>query len=253
MDYRTYSDRLISLFERQMNDLPLPWTVSDRLLRKVTADGEMMPFYGATTVIMLSDKDRNSCLDVRDHLFGKHGDRFVALAPHTYHLTIHALSNAYNVDGDDGMIRHSIERTEPQVKTEFQRIAAQFGDRSIRMRALGVSTGGKDIIGLKFVPEAKEDCELLIDLFDRLEAVYPLGESFVPHVSLGYHRVGPHSPEEVIALYDTLRRINRELEMTIELDVCELVYQHHYHMNDFRDVFAVKDFAALPEREANGG
>ena len=167
-----------------MNDLPLPWTVSDRLLRKVTADGEMMPFYGATTVIMLSDKDRNSCLDVRDHLFGKHGDRFVALAPHTYHLTIHALSNAYNVDGDDGMIRHSIERTEPQVKTEFQRIAAQFGDRSIRMRALGVSTGGKDIIGLKFVPEAKEDCELLIDLFDRLEAVYPLGESFVPHVSL---------------------------------------------------------------------
>ena len=112
------------------------------------------------------------------------------------------------------------------------------------MRALGVSTSGKDIVGIKFVPASEEDYDILIELFNRLEGIYPLGEFFVPHVSLGYFQLRPYGPEEVADLYETLHQLNREMNLTIELDVAELVYQHHYHMNDFRDVFGIKAIAA---------
>ncbi|MBB6633183.1 hypothetical protein [Cohnella thailandensis] len=242
MTHPEFTEKLVELFDRQMDEPPSPWAVSEKLLEKITPSGEMKPFYGATTVIMLSRKDNEACLAVRDRLFGEHGDLLVALDPDTYHLTIHALSNVYNVANDNELIKRSIQDTEPKVEAEFRRIAERYQGRTIRMRALGVSTGGKDIIGLKFVPCSEEDSLLLTDLFERMEAVYPLGERYVPHVSLGYHQIREHSPEEVRGLYDTLRRINRELELTIELEVAELVYQHHYHMNDFRDVFAVKEF-----------
>ena len=45
-------------------------------------------------------------------------------------------------------------------------------------------------------------------------------------------------------LYETLHQLNNEMDMVIELDIAELVYQHYYHMNDFRDIFKVGDFCS---------
>ena len=243
MTYQEYMSQWQARFDRDMNAMPDPWIVSHKLQEKITPEGALKPFYGATTVYRMSERDIAACKVVRDRLFERHGGRIVGLAPDTYHLTVHALSNGYNVANDNESIRRSIAETEPKVAKAFRDIARLQVDRTIAMRALGVSTGGKDIIGIKFVPAAEADFELLIELFDRMETVYSLKEFYVPHVSLGYHQIRQHTPEEVSDLYDTLRQINKDIDLTIELAVADMVYQHHYDMGDFRDVFDVRGFA----------
>mgnify|MGYP001259443703 CR=1 FL=1 len=243
MGFGNYTEQLIARFDRDRKEMPVQWTISEKLLEKITEDGKMKPFYGATTVMKLSEQDKAACKAVRDRLFAEHGNRLVGLEPDSYHLTVHALSNVYNVANDNELILRSIRNTEPKVEAEFRTIAHLYSRSTIRMRALGVSTGGKDIVGIKFVPVSESDYTILIDLFERMEKVYPLGEFYVPHVSLAYHQIRHHGPQEVAALYDALTRINLDLELTIELEVASLVYQHHFHMNDFRDVFGIREFA----------
>lgn len=242
MTYLEYTEHLTTKFNHDINKMPLPWVISDKLSEKITLSGEMKPFYGATIVIMLSEQDKAACIDIRNRLFEKHSHMFVGLDTDTYHLTIHALSNVYNVANDNERIRQSIQEKESMVEATFRSFAKKYGQDKIRMKLLGVSTSGKDIIGLKYVPYEESDYEILIDLFNVMEQVYPLGESFVPHVSLGYFQIRDYRDEEITALYNTLHQLNNDMDLTIELEVAELVYQHHYHMNDFRDIFRVKDF-----------
>lgn len=243
MTYQEDMNRWQSRFDRDMNEMAVPWVISHKLVEKITSEGTMKPFYGATTVYRMSERDRTACKAARDRLFERHSKQIAGLAPDTYHLTVHALSNVYNVANDNALIRRSMEETEPRVIAAFREIARLYANRTIAMRALGISTAGKDIIGIKFVPASRNDYTLLIDLFDRMEAVYPLKELYVPHVSLGYHQIRHHTPEEVADLYETLRDINRDIDLTIELAVADMVYQHHYDMGDFRDVFDVRKFA----------
>ncbi|RED55960.1 hypothetical protein [Cohnella lupini] len=242
MTFEEYSEHLTTLFTTNMNKVPIPWVISNKLSEKITLSGEMKPFYGATTVIKLSEQDKSACIAIRNRLFAKHGNCFAKLETDTYHLTIHALSNVYNVAKDDELIRQRIRDIEPMVEAAFRLFAKQYGRDKIRMKALGVGTSGKDIIGLKYVPCEESDYAILIDLFNILEKVYPLGEFFVPHVSFGYFQIRDYRDGEITALYETLNQLNSEMDLTIELDVSELVYQHHYHMNDFRDIFRVKDY-----------
>ena len=197
MTFTEYTNQLTLKFTRDMKEMPLPWKISGKLGEKITLTGEMKPFYGATTVIKLSERDKMACIDICNRLFEQHGELFVPLEHDTYHLTIHALSNAYNVAKDDELIRQSIEEKEPVVMSTFRSFADVYGHEKIRMKALGLSTNGKDVVGFKYVPCEESDYERLIHLFNAMENVYPLGEFFVPHVSLGYFQIREYGDEEI--------------------------------------------------------
>lgn len=241
-DYAAYTRSLLEKFERNTTEVPEQWVMSDRLSEKITEDGQLQPFFGATSVIMLSQRDTAACRDVQDRLWAKHGDMFVKLNPETFHLTIHAFSNVYSVSSDVEEIRREIAGLEGGIREEFARIAADYAGRTIKMKALGTSVGGRDVISLKFVPCASDDFALLSDLFNRMERLYPLGQPYMPHVSLGYFKIRPYERAEIAALFETLRELN-EAPFEIELEVNRFVYQIHYHMNDFRDVFDIASFS----------
>lgn len=234
-----FPERLTLSFLQNMTNMPKEWTISDRLSEKITPDGKLRPFYGSTSVIALSEQDGALCRKVQDDLFTRHADMFVKLHPETFHLTIHAFSNPYSVSPDIDEIKKNMAAFEPLIQEEFRAIGRLYKDKKIRMRALGTSTGGGDVISLKFIPATEADSYMISDLFDRLEKLYPLHKPYIPHVSLGYFKLKQYKPSEIAGLYDTLRLLNAGAGFEIELEVNHLAYQHHYHMNDFRDVFRV--------------
>jgi len=251
MDYERFVQRLSLQFEQERKRLPIPWSISEGLADKVTADGRMNDFFGATTVIRLNETDLERCAELQGRLFEAHPGALVPIEPDTFHLTIHALSNGYNVSKETERIRESIERHEPLVEKTFREVCGLYAGRTIAMRSFGIGTSGKDVVSIKFYPVSANDCTLLNDLFERLERVYPLGKPFVPHVSLGYFRLREYGAGETASLYATLERLNAEGPFDIRLSVDDFVYQHHYSMNDFRDVFGVRDFLAMPIQEGN--
>lgn len=237
--FREYVEELTGNFERDMANRPEEWIISDRLSEKVTPDGKMNPFFGATSVIKLSEEDRGKCWRIQQELWEHHGNMLVELLPETYHLTIHAFSNVYNVSQNIDEIRAEMESLEGRIGEEMLRVGEIYGDTVIRMRALGTRTGGKDAVSINFVPAEERDFQVLADLYNRFETIYPLGNPFIPHVSLSYFKVKKFGREEFHRLYDTLDRLNAGTKFDILLDVRNFVYQHHYHMNDFRDMLGI--------------
>jgi len=237
--YQEFTDRLIQSFANNMRHIPKEWTISERLSEKITMDGELKPFYGSTSVIALSEQDGAKCRAIQNELFARHADMFVKLHPETFHLTIHAFSNPYSVSTDNDEIKRDMAAIEGSIRAEFRKISEVYKGRTIRMKALGVSTGGGDVISIKFCPAAVRDYQIISDLFDRFERLYPLNKPYIPHVSLGYFKLKKYDSNEIESLYDTLIHLNQGAGFEIELEVNRFAYQHHYHMNDFRDVFRV--------------
>lgn len=242
MSYQEYVNQLVTMVENEMNQPSKEWVISERLSEKITQDGKMKPFYGATSVIKLSNEDIAKCREIQQRIMEPHGDMFVRLYPETFHVTIHAFSNAYTVSPDVREINEDIQKIQCDIEREFILISQAHRDKMINMRSIGVSTGGRDVVSLKFVPDSMEDYRVIMNLFDRFEDIYPLGKPYVPHVSLGYFKLKRFAPNEVQGLYHTLHQINQHLKLSIKLDIKQLVYQHHFHMNHFKDIFRVAQF-----------
>ncbi len=238
--YDEQMERWKQEFRRQLDSRPSEWTIADGLSAKITPDDRMNAFYGATTVIRLAETDREAVRRLQADLMEAAPDMLVPVDPATFHLTIHALSNVYSAGPEPDDVRRSIAAHEPLVEAEFRRIRADYGGRVVRMTALGVSTSGKDVVSVKYIPESRDDFDVLTDLFDRIEAIYPLRRPYAPHVTLGYFRLRRYDAAEIERLYDAMARLSRERALgAIELPVDGLAYQLHRHMNDFRDVFTV--------------
>ncbi len=243
-----YHMHFISQLERQwkeqMSNKPQQWKVSEGLAAKIKEDGTMNDFYGYTTVIPLSDSDRLRCEQAQQMLLERLPDRLVALLPETFHLTIHALSNERNTTGGEDTVRQRMSCDEAGIEQTFREIAERYAGRNIAMRALGVSTNTRDVVSIKYVPEAAEDYALLIDLYERIRELSPERSTYIPHVSLCYFRLDGLQPPEIDLLYQTMEEINRSIKLDIVLEVDRFVYQMHRHMNDFPAIFAVKDFVS---------
>jgi len=236
MKYAEYIDLVMEKHQKNMNERPSEWVIPERLPDKVSADGRMNDFFGATTVIKLSDRDRHACEAVQRKLVELAGDMLVELIPDTFHLTIHSLSNFYNVSKNNEEIQRSIDAIDSKIKAEFRRIYDKYKNATIKMRSLGASTNWRDVVSIKFVPCNEDDYELLMDLYKRIDAIFPLPDFFNPHVSLAYFKPQIYSYEKIAMLYDGLRVLDQPSSFEIDLAIENFVYQYHYHMNDYKDI-----------------
>lgn len=236
-------------FARHNRERPAVWNVSEGLSAKITPDGRMNAFFGATTVIPLGERDREKYRLLQEELFAAIPGMLVPIELSTFHVTVHALANVYSAGPDPADVRRNIAAYEDVVREAFAAIGADYAGEVVRLRTLGVSTNSRDVVSVKLVPSAERDYRVLTDLFDRLETVYPLRKPYVPHVSLGYFQLRVYGPDEIGRLYDTLERLNGRPQPNIELSVDDLAYQYHEHMNDFRNVFTVGSLLAKRSEE----
>lgn len=244
MSIGTYIQALEEKYRQERLERPSVWSVSPGLSRKVTEDGRMQPFFGATTVLKLREEEKALCRRVQEQLLDRLDAPLVAIDPGTFHLTIHALSNPYSVPGGtDPEIAADIERRREGVTDLFRDIRESYGEEQIRVRSLGASTNGKDVISLKFVPSDERSRAVLTDLFGRFEQFYPLHKPYVPHISLAYFLPRVYDSRQITALYDRLDQLEADgiTQFEVTIDILDLAYQHHAHMNDFRDQFTVRD------------
>lgn len=243
MSTETFAQILEAQYRRDLEQQPASWSVSPALGRKISEDGRMQDFFGATTVLKLSQEDKARCRIVQGKLFDGLGLPLVPILPVTFHVTVHALSNPYSVPGGTpDAVLADMERKRESVSGLFRTIRSLYAGRRIRLRTLGPSTNAKDVVSIKLAPIGGEDAELLTDLFGRLEELHPLGKPYVPHVSLAYFLPRLYSGSQIAALYDRLRVLDQEAgRFELTLDILDMAYQHHYHMNDFRDEFTVRD------------
>lgn len=241
MDYKEFISKIKDEFDKNINNVPVEWKVSKKLEDKITKYGTMNEFYGSTSVIKLNEEDRNKCIKLRDDLYKNNDDLLVRLHSKTFHLTIHAFCNVYNVSKDKHEIKRKMDSIEEDIKEMFKQINKEYGNETIRLKVLGPSTNGSDVVSIKFIPDSEKDFAILYNLFERCESIFPLNKPYTPHVSLGYFKLKKYTTNDIQRLYSDIKRISDYSNFYIELPVGDLVYQHHYHMNDFRDVFKVRD------------
>ncbi|GAA0180921.1 hypothetical protein SH2C18_35330 [Clostridium sediminicola] len=241
LNYKEFVSRVKEEFNNNIKSIPSEWKVSKKLADKITEDGSMNDFYGSTSVIKLSEEDRNKCIALRDELYKNNNDMLVRLHSKTFHLTIHAFCNVYNVSKDKKEIKRKMDSIEGDIKELFAQFNREYGKKTIRLKVLGPSTSGSDVVSIKFIPDSEKDHNILYDLFNRCEKLFPLNKPFTPHVSLGYFKLKKYTKDEIQRLYYDIKKVSDNSGFYIELPVGDLAYQHHYHMNDFRDVFMVKD------------
>lgn len=243
MNYEEFCNELSNIKAEGLNLIPCNWKVSPKLIEKITEDGEMKEFFGDTSVIRLEETDIEKCRKLQAMLLEQNGDMFVKILPKTFHVTIHAFNNANNVKESKSNLENVVKKTQAIVKEEFVRICKEYGGRKVKMRSIGISINtAKDVVSIKFIPSKEADYDLLIDLFNRFENIHPLKSFFVPHVSLAYFKLKKYDENEIKRIYERLKVLNNENDIEIELDIDNFVYQHHYHMNDFVDIFKVSDF-----------
>lgn len=240
MTFDEYKERLWQSFRESLAYRADEWRVPDSLEEKVTADGSMDPFFGATALIRLAETDRARCDRLQARLLAQNPDMLVPLRPATFHMTVHPFCNGYDAGERRDEVRREMEQSEDAIEAEFRQIAETSVRRELRMKALGISPLGKEVVAVRLAPQRREDYELLMDLSGRLNRIYPVDQWLLPHVSLGYFKLRSYSGEALATLYETVEALSREAaawEMT--LPIGGLTYCHHYDMNDFEERFSV--------------
>lgn len=240
-DFSTFSKRIEDDFKKDTSITSGEWTISSRLRDKVTQAGSFAPFYGYTSVYMLSDEDRAKCQEIQDEIIGKHGNMLIQLPESTFHLTAHEFCNEYTVSHDRCDIDQREDEIDGSIRDLFHSLHEQYGNQDITLNALGPSTHGSDAISIKFVPATCGDSDILQTIFHDSENIWQVGKAYTPHVSLAYFRTEQFPENDVELLYEDIREIVRKTAFSITFSADDLVYQRHYDMKDFRKILSVSE------------
>lgn len=233
MNYDEYRTYVLEKYAHDSSIFPDEWRISEKLVRKVSPAGELMPFYGYTSVFRLSDTDKEKCRRLHDMFMSDIGHLVVDLPSDTYHITLHTFWNQNNsVTAENVDARMAVSM--PLVKAAFKRFREEYAGRSIRMTALGVSSDGSDVISLKFIPSAEEDYKFLMSLFDEMETICPLGQMYLPHVSLGYFQARNYTKEEISLIFSTIGKYSKDHGFEVVMDTGHLVAEVHDRMDNYQ-------------------
>lgn len=234
LEFREYVKSVERKYFEESNYYTETWTISKKIEKKIGGDGSFLPFYGFTTVFRLKDEHWKKCCDLAQSITGEVGDLLTILPKPTYHITLHTLWNENNTEGGREVVAKRMAVDKKKVERAFREIREKYWDKTIRMRALGVSSDCTDVVSIKFVPDSEEDYRLVMKLFDYIEDICTLGKPYFPHISLGYFKAKAYSKEELERLFYTIRRHAEGCSFTVDMAVADLVYETHENMSGYQ-------------------
>ena len=197
---------------------------------KVSAKGELLPFYGDTTIFDLAQEDIFWLKGVQDALYEACGDVLAQrLRPQTYHITLHDLLSA----ADPAAIEAQVHRTLAHAQQIVREIRASF-PWGVHVRAARMMNMVNTSVVLVFEPVDDDNCRALMQMYERLQEVVPLSYPLTPHVTLAYFRPGRVDA----AAAARLQRVIDEADVygrIIHLDAgrlnaCTFTDMNHYHI-----------------------
>ena len=120
------------------------------------------------------------------------------------------------------------------IKSAMDEISAIYQDREIEMFSPGVSTNGTDVISLKFIPASDDSYRIIMDLFQRMETICPLGQPYVPHISFAYFKRMIYSNEQIAEIYKAIEEANNAYgNIHIKLPITSLEVMKHFIMSSY--------------------
>ena len=229
--YREFLDRINSFEKKEINYGNKFFKGNPSISQKVSKDNVFRNFYGDTIVFALDDIVKAKLAEYVELLYQTAPECFCErLVPHTFHVTLHDLSNAPVLRD----VAEELFENELKVIEKMSEIQKQENEK-IKMKSKYIFNMVDTSLVLGLYPANEGEYRRLMDLYLLFDSVKKLSYPFTPHITLAYYNVDGFDLQAARRLEAAVNMLNKN-KIEIELDMNHLCYQKFKSMNDYVDI-----------------
>lgn len=229
--YQEFLNRINSFEKREINYGNKLFKGNPSIPQKVGKDNMFRNFYGDTIVFALDESVKEKLAEYVELLYQSAPECFCErLVPHTFHVTLHDLSNAPVLQD----VAEELFENELKVIEKMEEIQKQENE-IIKMKSKYIFNMVDTSLVLGLYPVDEGEYRRLMDLYFLFDTVKKLSYPFTPHITLAYYNVNGFDLQAARSLEGAVNELNKN-EIEIELNVNHLYYQKFKSMNDYIDI-----------------
>ncbi len=212
------------------------WSISKPLKEKIKKSGKLKPFFGDTTIFTVHSKEINAfvpeMLEKLDDVLAE------PLKQDLYHVTLHDLCNG----PEHAPLKTKIKNNETKCKALFEKLydylSVNPAQKKIRFKATNLYPCNNIALLLGLVPATLIDYKLLMNVYTLIDEIY--GLEYLPqfHITLAYFKPQSITASKMKEMGKILTSIDVQ-EITVEVNLMNLSYQHFKDMNTYENLFKV--------------
>lgn len=204
------------------------------IANKVNADNTYKDFYGDTVVFDLDDATKSSLTEYTDFLRKAAPQCFCErLVPNTFHVTLHDLGNATNLQN----VAEELFFNELRIIEKLGEIK-KLGNKKIKLKSNAVFNMVNTSLVLGLYPADEDNYIRLMELYNVIDGVKQLGYPLTPHITLGYYNVNGFDSNSAKLLKNAVEKLNSKLDLTV--CVGDLYYQKFTSMNNYVNIIKLR-------------
>lgn len=229
--YQEFLNRINSFEKREINYGNKLFKGNPSISQKVGKDNVFRNFYGDTIVFALDESVKEKLAEYVELLYQSAPECFCErLVPHTFHVTLHDLSNAPVLQD----VAEELFENELKVIEKMEEIQKQENE-IIKMKSKYIFNMVDTSLVLGLYPVDEGEYRRLMDLYFLFDTVKKLSYPYTPHIALAYYNVNGFDLQAARSLEGAVNELNKN-EIEIELNVNHLYYQKFKSMNDYIDI-----------------
>lgn len=183
--YQEFLDRINSFEKREINYGNKLFKGNPSISQKVGKDNVFRNFYGDTIVFALDDIVKEKLAEYVELLYQSSPECFCErLVPHTFHVTLHDLSNAPILRD----VAEELFENELKVIEKMGEIQKQEKE-IIKMKSKYIFNMVDTSLVLGLYPVDEGEYRRLMDLYSLFDTVKKLSYPFTPHITLAYYNI----------------------------------------------------------------
>ena len=205
------------------------FTTNPNLEKKVSHEGNFLPFIGDTTIFYLDDDTKNMLTEMQTLLYDNCSDMLAQIiSPDTFHATLHDLSNGFPNDE----LWKQMEKNKKEAQKIMEEIERE-NRNPIKVRTVSVLNMVNTAVVLGLEPVDDDACFRLMELHQRFQAIVELNYPLTLHITLGYYKPGTYSSEQRLKLMNVFSECMKYSGQEIYLDEKRLFYQWFNDMSGY--------------------
>lgn len=203
---------------------------------KVDKNNTFRNFYGDTIVFALEDVVKEKLAEYVELLYQAAPECFCEkLVPNTFHVTLHDLSNSPALQD----VAEELFENELKVIEKMGEIQ-KCKKTKIRMKSKYIFNMVNTSLVLGLYPADEDEYHGLMELYYIFDSVKKLSYPLTPHITLAYYNINGFDLKAAGTLEDMVNRLNNN-KFDLELNVNYLYYQKFTSMNNYIDIFPLKN------------
>ena len=227
--YQEFLNRINS-FEHDFDLSREDFHPKQAVLDKVDEQNHFKPFYGDTTVFVLSPEEQKFFKSYTDLLYQQAPECFAErLSDQSFHMTLHDLSNS----------PFESEVSEKMKQNEIQLKNIKFPKMQILMKFNAVFNLNHTALCIGLYPENEMEHQKLMQLYALVNQVHVLPYPLTPHVTLAYYNRNGFTEESGKKLNQIVSELNQHPHDVL-LETSRLFYQHFTDMREYQNIFCLE-------------